>query len=211
MQTLLAKWTAVAATSSATQILPDGCRDLICWERPGIRPFWFISPLQTAAKPAVMRTGDRLSGFRLVPGASIEESALLQAVQGCAPDPDHIATRLADFTRQSAHVQEALACLGQAVTIASAARDLGTSMRRLQRLTHRETGQSPGFWFGLARVRNAARLITAKTPLAETAFTAGFADQAHMTREFRRWFGVTPRGFLSDPRLISQAGSLAYG
>jgi AraC-like DNA-binding protein len=33
-------------------------------------------------------------------------------------------------------------------------------------------------------------------PLAEAAATAGFADQAHLTRWFRRCYGITPAAFV---------------
>jgi AraC family transcriptional regulator len=41
----------------------------------------------------------------------------------------------------------------------------------------------------------ADRLVTTKIPLAEIALRAGFADQSHFTRTFRRYTGVTPRAY----------------
>jgi hypothetical protein len=38
----------------------------------------------------------------------------------------------------------------------------------------------------------AASQLASESPLAEIAVKAGFADQSHFTREFRRHFGVTP-------------------
>jgi len=42
------------------------------------------------------------------------------------------------------------------------------------------------------RLQRAAGAIVSGMPLAEAAHTAGFADAAHMTRTFRRLFGVAP-------------------
>jgi AraC-like DNA-binding protein len=44
-------------------------------------------------------------------------------------------------------------------------------------------------WLKLER---AGVAIAAGAPLGEAAHAAGFADAAHMTRTFRRMFGVTP-------------------
>jgi len=37
-------------------------------------------------------------------------------------------------------------------------------------------------------------------PLAEIAARAGFADQSHFTREFKRHFGITPGHYRSAHR-----------
>lgn len=211
MAPLLATWSATATQDIISPILPDGCRDLICWQRPGAPPRWFISPLQTATTPAFMRAGDQLHGFRLRPGAKINEAALLQVVSGRAPNPAAIALHLNDFTRLTDNTREALACLAQAQPVAKTAAELGVSTRSLQRLIRRETSQDPGFWRQLSRIRNAARLVASGAPLVEAAYGAGYADQAHMSRDFRRWFGLSPSGFAAQPRLSQQLDALGYG
>jgi AraC-like DNA-binding protein len=37
--------------------------------------------------------------------------------------------------------------------------------------------------------------------LAEAAAAAGYADQAHFTRQLRRWFGVSPARGLASFRI----------
>ncbi|MNL88332.1 DNA-binding transcriptional activator FeaR [compost metagenome] len=44
--------------------------------------------------------------------------------------------------------------------------------------------------FDLAR-----SLLASSTPLAEIAAASGYADQSHMTREFKRRYGVTPLAY----------------
>lgn len=56
------------------------------------------------------------------------------------------------------------------------------------------TGMSVGTYVrGLRLDWSARELANACTPLAEIAHRAGFADQSHFTREFRRYTGLTPR------------------
>jgi len=52
------------------------------------------------------------------------------------------------------------------------------------------------------RLQRAAGLILTSRSLTDAAFAAGFADAAHMTRTFRRLFGVTPSALLQDREQI---------
>ena len=56
----------------------------------------------------------------------------------------------------------------------------------------RETGATPHAYLVQRRVRLARRLLVTGHAPAEAALRAGFADQSHLTRAFRRQFGVTP-------------------
>ncbi len=42
------------------------------------------------------------------------------------------------------------------------------------------------------KLQRAAAAITTGTPLSQAAHAAGFADAAHMSRTFRRMFGISP-------------------
>lgn len=73
-----------------------------------------------------------------------------------------------------------------------AAGAIGLSTRDLQRRLHRQGASYSGI-LREARVRRAARaMLDAPTSLAEIGYAAGFADQAHFTREFRRVLGASP-------------------
>ncbi|MFN4277624.1 MAG: helix-turn-helix transcriptional regulator [Ferrovibrio sp.] len=76
--------------------------------------------------------------------------------------------------------------------IAQAAAALAMSSRQLQRQL-RVAGASYSGILRDARVRRSARMML-ETPasLAEIGYAAGFADQAHFTREFRRILGASP-------------------
>ncbi|GHC74562.1 hypothetical protein GCM10007079_08910 [Nocardiopsis terrae] len=63
----------------------------------------------------------------------------------------------------------------------------------------RETGLSPKTVQQVGRLQRALRLIRAggSRTLADVAFSAGYADQAHLTHEARRFTGRTPRACLA--------------
>ena len=56
-------------------------------------------------------------------------------------------------------------------------------------------GLPPHAYLNQERVRTARRLLDAGTPVADTAHTVGFVDQAHLTRHFRRILGITPGAY----------------
>ncbi|MGC4000852.1 MAG: AraC family transcriptional regulator [Anaeromyxobacter sp.] len=76
------------------------------------------------------------------------------------------------------------------------ARRVGVSESQLLRAFRRTTGETPHAY--LMRLRLEAvrdRLQRGRGTLAEIAAELGFADQSHMTRLFRRRFGLTPGAF----------------
>jgi AraC-like DNA-binding protein len=56
-------------------------------------------------------------------------------------------------------------------------------------------GLSPSDYQRQLRVRAARRMLGAGVAPARVAAEAGFADQAHLTRWFRRYYGVTPGAY----------------
>ncbi len=53
-------------------------------------------------------------------------------------------------------------------------------------------GTSPYRYFAMRRLDRARAMIGAGLPLAEAALEAGFADQSHMTRQFKQAYGMPP-------------------
>ena len=84
------------------------------------------------------------------------------------------------------------ASLFEAVSIAAIAGDLGTRPGTAAR-AFRETFGIPPHAYVLGRRLEAARArILEGLPLADVAASTGFADQAHLTRRFKRLSGTTP-------------------
>jgi AraC-like DNA-binding protein/quercetin dioxygenase-like cupin family protein len=77
-------------------------------------------------------------------------------------------------------------------TLAELAALSGVSRFQFLRGFRRETGVTPHAYLVQRRVRLARQLLIAGRAPAAAAQEAGFADQSHMTRAFRRQFGVTP-------------------
>lgn len=79
---------------------------------------------------------------------------------------------------------------------------VGCSRYYFVRLFHRVTGLAPNVYLRHLRLAKAKRLICAGYTLVEAAAEAGFADQAHLTREFKRVFGITPGRMAHDIRHV---------
>jgi AraC-like DNA-binding protein len=80
---------------------------------------------------------------------------------------------------------------------ADLARQLHVSERSLQRLAARFVGMPPQLLLRRRRLQEAAERMRADpaADLGALAAELGFADQPHLTREFRSVLGTTPRGY----------------
>ncbi|WP_232547682.1 helix-turn-helix transcriptional regulator [Propioniciclava soli] len=76
--------------------------------------------------------------------------------------------------------------------------ELGISRRHLRNLFVAEFGLSPKEVAQVARFDRARTLAARGVPLAQTAAAAGYADQPHLTREWRRFAGLTPTATLAE-------------
>ncbi|GLS39069.1 AraC family transcriptional regulator [Mesorhizobium tianshanense] len=56
---------------------------------------------------------------------------------------------------------------------------------------------SPHRFLLMRRLQRARRMIEASEPMAQIAITAGFSDQSHFIRHFKKAFGVTPGRWLA--------------
>ncbi|NKZ05334.1 helix-turn-helix transcriptional regulator [Actinomadura latina] len=80
-------------------------------------------------------------------------------------------------------------------TLAELAADLGLSRYQLLRAFRDSMGMPPYAWLAQHRVTRARLLLETGHRPAEAATLVGFADQAHLTRWFRRVLGVTPGAY----------------
>jgi AraC-like DNA-binding protein len=165
-------------------------------------------PVGRRARPA-----DLLDGSEPVSAPGLR-SAAVEAMSGVAPAGRHLraAALLADHVRmRTAEVPPAAARDGalanrmvdllEAGTVARSpadlARQLHVSERSLQRLAARFVGMPPQLLLRRRRLQEAAERMRADpaADLGALAVELGFADQSHLTREFRSVLGATPRGY----------------
>lgn len=85
-----------------------------------------------------------------------------------------------------------------AVRVDELAHDTGLSRRRLSTLMTTETGLSPKQAARVARFEHARGLLLAGRRTADVATVAGYADQPHLSREWREFSGMTPSDSLRD-------------
>ncbi len=116
-------------------------------------------------------------------------AAAVAATHAPAPPPSHRSRAVADAI---AFIQ---ANYAREVKLEDVAAAVHLSPFHLARLFKQVSGQSPHQYLVQVRVNAARSLLSAgsgQRSLAEVAAAVGFSDQSHLTRQFKRHFGVTP-------------------
>lgn len=62
----------------------------------------------------------------------------------------------------------------------------------LARTFRKGTGLPPHAYLDGVRLRHARQLLDKGEPIASTAISVGYADQSHLTKRFKRLYGITP-------------------
>lgn len=86
----------------------------------------------------------------------------------------------------------AIAREGMATSLEDLAGSVGLSPSRFMHVFTTSVGIPLRPYLAWLKLQRAAAAIVSGAPLASAAASAGFSDAAHMTRSFRRMFGVTP-------------------
>jgi AraC-like DNA-binding protein len=149
----------------------------------------------TLADPALHRRIGRLHAALARPEDSLEGASRLAFVvervlhhlsgrPPSAPAPDRtVARRLRELLD---------ACVPEGCTLDDAAARLEVTPTHLIRAFGREYGMPPHQYLTGRRVELARRLLLSGRPPAQVAALAGFYDQSHLNRHFRRMLGTTP-------------------
>ena len=91
-------------------------------------------------------------------------------------------------------------------SIDAIARELDVGRRQLERRFAERVGVSPRALGGILRLRRFFDLLDhAGAPLVDAALAAGYYDQSHFAREFRRYAGLTATEFLATRPALASA------
>ncbi|NIR44244.1 MAG: helix-turn-helix transcriptional regulator [Gemmatimonadetes bacterium] len=122
--------------------------------------------------------------------------------------------RLVRFRPPSALVLAASSLIAKRIgriKVSELCRTLGVGERRLRRLFASSVGLSPKEACRVARFVHAAELLRRPegSDLARVSARAGYYDQPHFIREFRRLSGLTPGSYLAERRAVRSVQSRA--
>ncbi|MFF1538504.1 helix-turn-helix domain-containing protein [Microbacterium sp. NPDC058269] len=123
-----------------------------------------------------------------------------RAVEAFAHWLEGRASSAGEPARQANAVMDVLMGDGAALTPEEAATRLAVSVRTLQRMTHRHVGLSPAAMIRRRRLQEAAHRLRENpaVDLASIAAELGYADHAHLTRDFQAVLGIAPRTYRSQ-------------
>ncbi len=202
------QWCHQARENEKQIVFPDGCRDVLLIRPPDQPVRVVLTAFDLGPRRVELSAGLSILGFRLRPGASLS-AATIDAI---AQDPDRIGCLLDEACGTWSELDDAIAALTEpGATTRLVARRLGVSVRTMQRHFLARALPPPDFWRLLARARRAAAMIDLPVSLADIAADCGFSDQAHLTRDLVRWFGVTPAQLRRNVRVLALLRQPALG
>ncbi|HSN25909.1 MAG TPA: helix-turn-helix domain-containing protein [Kofleriaceae bacterium] len=204
-------WTRRVTRAGSALVIPDACADVIV-----------VGEVAHVAGPAdrpervAMAAGTVIHGLRMRPGAARdllrtdlgelrnEHVELACVTRALVVDPRQPRTSLEQWARaqlakarsDGAAVHAARLFIGDA-SVDAAAEALGFGARRLHRHITAACGYGPKTLHRILRMQRAIRLAYTQS-LAAAAAGAGYADQAHMTRELRALTGLPPSAYLAE-------------
>lgn len=203
------RWTYTAEANEVSVVLPDGCVDLVVLScgKTG-RGVPHITDWDLAPRLVRLDAGTSLTGYRLRPGITLD----LAEFEIAGRNLSTLEAEIEDRTRHDQEVSEIIdaLCLPEN-SVHRLARQQGVSERTLQRRFSDLSLPTPAFWRQLGRARRAVQALQCGVPLAEIAAHYGYSDQAHMTREFMRWFGRTPVQLRRNPAAMTDLAQPGLG
>jgi AraC-like DNA-binding protein len=211
------------AGAPAARVLPDACVDLIWRSGHGA----FVAGPDTGAKLSEAAPGSVSVGVRLAPGAGGPALGLpLDELRDRRVAIEELWPRLAERLDPALSPHAALerlgalgACLVAArppdaavreaarrldhprASVKALAGDLGLSERQLRRRCQAAVGYGPKVLHRVRRFRRFVEAVDAggsQPDLARIALEAGYADQAHLTRECTQLAGLAPAALARD-------------
>ncbi|MET8148468.1 helix-turn-helix domain-containing protein [Actinoplanes sp. NPDC049668] len=199
-------WRSTVPPGAVKRILPDGCLDLI-WQDGSV----FVAGPDTTAQVGTAQAASRLFALRFAAGTGpgvlgvpadeltdrrvpLDQLCAPAEVRALAEADDPIAA-LAGFARRRWRDPDT-----SMVAVAAGARagrpvgaiadECGLSARHLQRRCRTAFGYGPKTLARILRLQRAVGLARSGRPFADVSVVAGYADQAHLSRDVRALAGV---------------------
>ncbi len=91
-------------------------------------------------------------------------------------------------------------CIGDTITVAGLAAIVGLSPAHFAREFKQRTDETVHGYVLRRRLERARELLMADNAVASAALECGFADQAHLSRAFKKRFGASPSAFVRVAR-----------
>lgn len=166
------------------------------------RPLWFVKPfVENPSLHAALLRMHRTFEHDSDPLESESHliSGLVHAAQHSLsplrPDSEDIGRTRVNRVRDYlwAHYMEK-------VTLRQLAAVADLSPYHLLRSFRAQVGITPHTYLVQARIEWSRKFLRAGNSIVETALKAGFTDQSHFTRQFKKFTGVTPGKYLPDMR-----------
>ena len=224
-------------SAESVAVLPDGCMDLV-WLGGRL----VVAGPDTRAQHSTAVPATTVYGIRFAPGTApallgvaaaelldrrVELARLwpdrrvrlLADLVAAAPDPvaglEEIAHRCAAAAGSPDPVlRQIVRRLDTGESVAATAEALGLGARRLHRISVSAFGYGPKMLARVLRMRRALDLARSDIGFADTAALAGYADQAHMSRDIRALTGRSPGhviGTRERPRPEIRVGGIRPG
>jgi AraC-like DNA-binding protein len=203
-------WEQRVNPARVQRVLPDGHADLIFYDTGRVE----VVGLHDQVALPVLPAGAHLRGIRLRPAAvaaAFKTPAFLLHNQTVPADTLFSSTTARPLIEPHAidawiRSIEPNPRTGAAVNLLASrsvdqvAAALGISGRHLQRLLLTEVGLPPKVYQQVVRLQRFVRAIDAGAQLTAAAAAAGYADQPHLTRDVRRFCGITPGRLAAERR-----------
>ena len=167
----------------------DGLPSAFSFGQPVIEDATLASEVGAAhaslsAGPATLETEVRV--VELIRRAVGRHASVRSREAGTSPPGRDIAARAAHLMEQG---------LARPLHLADIATECGVSPFQLIRAFHTTFGVPPHAWLMQVRLRRARAMLVRGESIARAAFACGFVDQSHLTRVFKRYYGMTPGAY----------------
>ena len=168
------------------------------FERLGTIPFWLDRRLDALCRLLMEEAEDDCQSGSLYLQALVREFALavLTQVHDKAQKDRQVRKINPSILRSILRMEE---CFAKRLCVQEMAVEAGMSARHFNRCFLHATGHTPHDYLLLVRLNRARNLMThsgQRVCLKQVAGLCGFCDQTHLSRHFRRIFGITPAEYL---------------